>query len=97
MRCAMQQRNCVMPETTEMTPRATQMERHLQTLIVLILTGLLVWVGTTVQSTQVEVAKLSVELAFLKDSLNKDNGKFEAIEQRLDRIEQALAKQNKDE
>ena len=66
------------------------LERHLQTLIVIIIVGLLGWVGTTVQETQVAVAKLTVELQFVKNELRKPDQKFQRIEERLDSIERAL-------
>ena len=65
-------------------------ERHLQTLIVVIIVGLLGWVGTTVQETQVAVAKLTVELEFLKKEIQAPTRKFETIETRLDSIERKL-------
>ena len=68
----------------------TQMERHLQTIIVLILTGLLVWVGTTVQQTQVEVAKLSVELQGVNSELIRDDKEMSACEMRMEVIEEQL-------
>ena len=66
------------------------MERHLQTLIVVIIVGLLGWVGTTVQSTEVAVAKLTVELEVLKEKIQIPDKKFAEIEKRLDNIEQQL-------
>lgn len=68
-------------------------ERHLQTLIVIIIVGLLGWVGTTVQATEVAVAKLTVELEFLKAEIKANNPsqKFQEIERRLDAIEQKLS------
>ena len=66
------------------------MERHLQTLIVVIIVGLLGWVGTTVQSTEVAVARLTVELEVLKERIQIPDKKFAEIEKRLDSIEQQL-------
>ena len=65
-------------------------ERHLQTLIVIIIVGLLGWVGTTVQSTEVAVAKLTVELEFLKEEMRIPNERFANFEKRLDSIETQL-------
>lgn len=71
-------------------------ERHLQTLIVVVIVGLLGWVGTTVQQTQVLVAKLTVEVEFLKQEVKRPSTKFEIIEQRLDSIETQLQIHMKD-
>lgn len=76
--------------TTEQEQSKINVERHLQTLIVIIIVGLLGWVGTTVQSTEVAVAKLTVELEFLKEEMRVPITKFENFERRLDRIEQSL-------
>ena len=43
-------------------------ERHAQTALVLLLVALLLWVGNTTQQTAVTVAKMSVELAYLKEA-----------------------------
>lgn len=67
------------------------MERHLQTVIVVIIVGLLGWVGVTVQETQVAVAQISVEIEYLKIEVRKPNVRFEEIEKRLDSIENALS------
>lgn len=74
----------------EVQLQRNNIERHLQTLIVVIVVGLLGWVGTTVQETQVAVAKLSVEIEFLKTEIQKPSSKFKEIEARLDRIESAI-------
>ena len=66
-------------------------ERHLQTIIVVIIVSLLGWVGITVQQTQVAVAQLSVEIEYLKDAASKPEAKFREIEKRLDRIESRLS------
>jgi hypothetical protein len=66
-------------------------ERHLQTLIVVVIVGLLGWVGATVQSTEVAVARLTVEIEFLKKELHIDATSMIAIEKRLDTIEQQLS------
>ena len=68
----------------------TTVERHLQTLIVIVIVGLLGWVGTTVQSTEVAVAKLAVEIEFLKKDIHMDGVGMAEIERRLDSIEQKL-------
>jgi archaellum component FlaC len=75
----------------EMTKNARALERHAQTIIVVVIVGLLGWVATTVQQTQVAIAKLTVEIEYLKVEASKPNGKFESIEARLNAIEQQLA------
>jgi len=44
-------------------------ERHAQTALVLLLVALLLWVGNTTQQTAVAVARMEVELAYLKTSV----------------------------
>jgi hypothetical protein len=70
--------------------KTINVERHLQTLIVIIIVGLLGWVGTTVQSTEVAVARLTVEVEFLKKETLTDATTMIEIEKRLDTIEQSL-------
>jgi len=67
-----------------------RLERHAQTVIVLVVVALLLWVGSTTQQTAIAVAKLSVDVAYLQAEVQKPNTKFEEIEERLDRIEQQL-------
>lgn len=47
------------------------LERHAQTVLVLLLVALLLWVGNTTQNTAVAVAEMRVELAFLKATVAK--------------------------
>lgn len=67
-----------------------RLERHAQTVIVLILVALLLWVGSTTQQTAINVAKLSVDVTYLQSAIKEPDGKFDEIEVRLDRIEQQL-------
>jgi len=69
----------------------TSTERHLQSVIVIIIVSLLGWVGYTVQQTQVAVAGLSVEIEHLKTEVQRPGVKFVEIERRLDKIESTLA------
>lgn len=66
------------------------MERHLQSVIVVIIVGILGWVGITVQATQVAVAQISVEIEYLKIEVRKPNTRFQEIESRLDKIDRML-------
>ena len=69
-------------------------ERHLQTIIVMIVVALLLWVGATTQQTAIAVAKLSVDVNYLQAEIKKPDSKFDEIEQRLDRIERSLLQHN---
>jgi len=68
-------------------------ERHLQTIIVVIIVGLLGWVGSTVQETQVQLAGVQVELQNIKENLLMDRSKFNSIEKRLDDLERKMYEQ----
>lgn len=46
-------------------------ERHAQTAGVLLLVALLLWVGNTTQTTSVAVAKMGVEITYLKDAIEE--------------------------
>ncbi len=70
--------------------RVRSIERHTQTILVLVLVALLLWVGGTVQSTSVEVAAMGVEIRHLQAQIEKPNAKFFEIEKRLDAIERQL-------
>ena len=69
-----------------------RLERHAQTVIVLIVVALLLWVGATTQQTAITVAKLSVDVTYLQAAMKEPDDKFDEIEIRLDRIEQQLMK-----
>jgi hypothetical protein len=77
--------------------QAPPYERHLQTIISGIALAILLWVGVTTQNTSVELAKLGVEMQYLRTQINANtqalklpDGKFDLIERRLDNIEQQL-------
>ena len=65
-------------------------ERHAITVLTLIIVALILWVGNSVQQTQVKLASMDVELRYIKEAVVQDNSKFKEIEQRLDSIEQSL-------
>ena len=71
-------------------PNGSALERHAQTALVMLLVALLLWVGSTVQRTQITVAQVQTELRFMQQKLNEPNTKFKEIEKRLDSIEQQL-------
>lgn len=47
-------------------PTRTGFERHMQTAIQIVLVGLVAWMGSTTQTTAVEVAELKAELRSLR-------------------------------
>lgn len=65
-------------------------ERHAITVLTLVMVALILWVGNGVQQTQVRLAAMEVELAYIKRGINGDINKFSKIEERLDAIEKAL-------
>lgn len=65
-------------------------ERHAITVLTLVMVALILWVGNGVQQTQVRLAAMEVELAYIKRGINGDLNKFSKIEERLDAIEKAL-------
>lgn len=73
------------------------MERHTQTVLVMVLVALLLWVGVTVQRTSVTVAELKVEVGHLHDTSDGDEIKFQRIERRLDAIESQLGNLRKEQ
>ncbi len=56
----------------------------------MVIVALILWVGNGVQQTQVNIAAMQVELSYMKDNMKDDNGKFTAIEKRLDAIEREI-------
>jgi hypothetical protein len=67
--------------------QARGLERHAQTVIVLVLTALLLWVGNTTQEMAVAIGKMEVEVQNLKNT----DAKLVDIESRLGSIEVTLA------
>ena len=68
--------------------QARGLERHAQTVIVLVLTALLLWVGNTTQEMAVAIGKMEVEVQNLKNT----DAKLVDIESRLGSIEVTLAR-----
>ena len=75
---------------SEEKPKTSGMERHVITALTMIIVALILWVGNGVQDTQVKLAAIEVELAYIKRSINGDSHKFKEIENRLDAIEKAI-------
>jgi septal ring factor EnvC (AmiA/AmiB activator) len=66
-------------------------ERHAQTALVLLIVGLLSWVGITTHKTALTLATITADIGHLDEMLDRDQHKFQEIEQRLDSIEKAIA------
>lgn len=73
-----------------MTEQQRAIERHAQTVLVLVLVAILLWVGSTTQKTAVQVASMTVQIENLRERVNRPPIQFDRIETRLDAIEQQL-------
>lgn len=73
-----------------MTEQQRAIERHAQTVLVLVLVAILLWVGSTTQKTAVQVASMSVQIENLRERVNQPPAQFQRIEQRLDDIERQI-------
>ncbi len=62
-------------------------ERHAQTVLVLVLVALLLWVGKTTQDTAVSIAEMRVELTFLKREVQQQHP-HEDLYRRVERLEE---------
>lgn len=71
-------------------PKVAGFERHAITALTLVIVALILWVGSGVQQTQVKLAAIEVELAYIKQGIVQERSKFSEIERRLDSIEQKL-------
>lgn len=71
-------------------PKVAGFERHAITALTLVIVALILWVGAGVQQTQVKLAAIEVELAYIKQGITQERSKFSEIDRRLDRIEQQL-------
>ena len=61
-------------------------ERHTQTVVVLVLAALLFWVGNTTQETSVSVAEMRIEVAFLKEAAERPAPGIKNLNERVDRL-----------
>ena len=59
-------------------------ERHAQTALVLLLVGLLMWVGNTTQATAVAIGSMRVEIAFLKAAAARPPPQYLELSKRID-------------
>lgn len=74
-----------MPEEDERIPA---LERHAQTVIAVMVVGLLAWVGMTTQATQVKVAELAVEVNHLKNVIRTPEARVNDLTRRIELIEE---------
>jgi len=61
-----------MPNTIP-PPVVQTMERHAQSVLVIVIVALLIWVGNTTQNTSIQVATLQVEVEQLKIAVSSPN------------------------
>ena len=55
--------------TTETNDRPRAFERHVQSLLLVVVAGLIGWAGMSISSTASDVAAMSVQIASLKEDL----------------------------
>lgn len=65
-------------------------ERHAQTGLTLVLVALLVWVGSTTQTTQIKLAELAVEVNNLKDAVRTPDSRVNDLTHRIETIEKHI-------
>lgn len=73
------------------------LERHTQTVLVLVLVALLLWVGGTTQQTAIKVATMTEQINQLRTQIREPDHKFKEIEKRLDAIEKTLGQIQRDQ
>ena len=69
---------------------SSTLERHAQSILVLVLVALLVWVGSTTQQTAISVAQLQIQVTQLQVEVRRPETKFVDLEKRLDQIDRSL-------
>ena len=69
---------------------AAGFERHAITILTMVIVALILWVGNSVQQTQVKLAAIQVDMEYIKRGIVTDGTKFHEIEKRLDNIERQL-------
>lgn len=65
-------------------------ERHAISILTVVIVALIMWVGNSVQQTQITLGQIEIELQYIKKSITNDRNKFQKIEDRLDSIEREL-------
>ena len=83
-------RNFVNEATKMEIERNSVLERHAQTVVVMITAALLLWVGNTTQKTQVAVAEMRVEIRLLKESSEQPNVAYEQLKSRVDYLQEKV-------
>lgn len=72
------------------TPRS--LERHMQTVLVILATCILIWVGKTVQEMNVKIATMEVKINYLSEVKHPvDLAKLLSIERRIQALETEVA------
>jgi hypothetical protein len=66
----------------------TAFERHAQTGLTLVLVGLLMWIGSTTQKTQIKLAELSIEVQNLKHVIRAPQARVNDLTRRIEIIEE---------
>ncbi len=66
-------------------------ERHAQTVLALVLTALLIWVGDTTQKTAVVIGQLQVQMQHMTNERDDDQARLDKIEERLMNLERDLS------
>lgn len=77
-------------DDTKLVHSAFAFFKQAETALVLVVVGLLLWVGSTTQSTSVSVAQIKVELEYLKSAINKPNPELRELRYKVDQNENLL-------
>lgn len=65
-------------------------ERHAQTVLAMILVALLLWVGSTVQTTSIAVAEMRVEISYLKGAVDDPHEEILLLHKRVNALEDSI-------
>jgi len=68
------------------------MERHAQSVLVIVIVALMIWVGTTTQATSVQIATLQVEVTQLKDTIAAPNQTIDLLIQQNEELRARVLK-----
>ena len=86
-----------MSEVEATRPANVSFERHAQTALVLLVVALLGWVGLTVNRNQLELAKLTIQVENLNDTVTTPPARLEDLVRRVDMIEAAVLADRREE
>jgi hypothetical protein len=67
-------------------------EQHAQTVLTLIVVGLLAWVALTTQKLDVKVEVMALEISHLKISLRQPQNRLNELTRRIEQLEKNLKK-----